>query len=250
MMNISEFDLCSGVGDLHRYPGPQEHHRLQSVGEAGSERGQAPVGGALRGRLRCDVSSRHRHRHHCDRGSAEGWCFHPGGAGGAGGRDVCLHHLPRDPSPWAELPWAASAQSLLPPVWFLSNGWTQFPGLKNTWHCLCPVARKLEPGGHRAFTNCMWFKKTKGSVYFFFFFFFEELIFTRTKMLMSLKNVWSFISFKWGKLIIFLSTEKIWHTNGDIFFNVIMYCFSFFKLVIFYQWNYFHAIFAFPLYRA
>ncbi len=182
MMNISEFDLCSGVGDLHRYPGPQEHHRLQSVGEAGSERGQAPVGGALRGRLRCDVSSRHRHRYHCDRGSAEGWYFHPGGAGGAGGRDVHLHHLPRDPSPWAELPWAASAQSLLPPVWFLSNGWTQFPGLKNTpW----PENWSLEDI-ESSQTACD-FKKTKGSVYLFFFFL-EELTFTSTEMLMSLKK--------------------------------------------------------------
>ncbi len=165
--------LCSGVGDLHRYPGPQEHHRLQSVGEAGSERGQAPVGGALRGHLRCDVSSRHWHRHHCDRGSAEGWRFHPGGAGGAGGRDVCLYHLPRDPSPWTELPWAASAQSVLPPVWFLSNGWSEFPGLIILFIFSCPVARKLEPGGNRtkwAFTNCMWFQENKRLSLLGFFF--------------------------------------------------------------------------------
>lgn len=100
----SEFDFlhspfCSGVGNLYRYPGPQEHHCLQSVCEAGSERGQAHVGGALRDRLRCDVSSRHWRRHLGDRGSAGVRGFHPGGAGGAGGWDVCLHHLLRDPSP-------------------------------------------------------------------------------------------------------------------------------------------------------
>lgn len=88
----------TGVRDLHRYPGPQKHHRLQSIGEAGSERGQAPVGRSVRDGLRHNVSPRHRDRHHCDRGRAGGRSAHPGGAGGAGGRNVHLHHIPGDPS--------------------------------------------------------------------------------------------------------------------------------------------------------
>ena len=90
--------MCSpGFRDLHRYPCPQEHHRVQPVGEAGPERRTSAVGGRLHRSVRHDVARRHRHRHRCDGGSADVRSADPGRPGGARRRDVHLHHLPGDP---------------------------------------------------------------------------------------------------------------------------------------------------------
>lgn len=148
------------------------------------------MGVALRVGLRCDVSSRHCHRYSSDRGSAGGRCFHPGGAGGIGGRDLYLYHLLRDPSPWTELPWAATAQSFLHPLWILSNGWFEFSGLKDTlwpenWMRL-PKLRMISRKWkwslclfYRGTESLFFFYKRKDADFlssFFFFFYFYQII--------------------------------------------------------------------------
>ncbi|XP_077375241.1 zinc transporter ZIP1 isoform X2 [Festucalex cinctus] len=54
------------VGNLHRHPGAQEHHRVQPVSQAGPERDSPRVGGRLHRRVRRHVAFGHRHRHHGD----------------------------------------------------------------------------------------------------------------------------------------------------------------------------------------
>ncbi len=121
-----------GIRDLHRYTCPQEHHRVQPVCEAGPERCSSIMGGCLHRCVRLDVTYRHRHRHQCDGGSARSWCTHPGRPGGARRRDVCLHHLSRDPPTRAQLSWEAAYQGPLHPAGLHHHGSSDVSGLRPT----------------------------------------------------------------------------------------------------------------------
>lgn len=88
------------------------------------------MGGRLHYGVCHDVTYRHRHRHQCDGGSASSRSTNPGRPGGARRRDVCLHHLPRDPPTRAQLPRAAASQGVLHPAGLQRHGSSDVFGLR------------------------------------------------------------------------------------------------------------------------
>lgn len=89
--------LLAGVGDLRCHPGPQEHHRVQPVTEAGPERRPPTVDRSVPDNIRHDVTDRHRHRHQRDGGPAVVRSSDSGGPGRARCGNLYLHHLHGDP---------------------------------------------------------------------------------------------------------------------------------------------------------
>lgn len=129
-MEISSF--CPGVGDLRRHSCPQEHHRVQPGREAGAERRSSAVAGGVRRGVRHDVARRHRHRHQRDGGAVLFRSPDPGRPGGTGGGNLCLHHLPGNPPPRAQLIREAAAQSALHPAGLRHHGRPHPRGLRQT----------------------------------------------------------------------------------------------------------------------
>lgn len=123
--------FSQGVGDLHRYTCPQEHHSVQSVREAGSEQRPSTMGRCLHCSVCPDVPHRHRHRHQCDRGSAKSRSANPGGPGGARCWNVHLHHLPGDPPTRAQLSREAASQSALHPAGLHHHDSADISGLRS-----------------------------------------------------------------------------------------------------------------------
>lgn len=121
--------IYPGLGDLHRHPGAQEHHRVQPVSEADAERGAAGVGGRLHRRVRRDVAAGHCRGHWPDRGGAGVGRSDPGRPGGPGGGHLRLHHLHGDPATRAQLPGPAAAEGAVHPAGLQRHGGAHLPGL-------------------------------------------------------------------------------------------------------------------------